>query len=228
MTRWVLATSNAGKLREFQHALAPVLDTHEIALLAQSDLGLSSAEEPFHSFEENALAKARHASAHTGLPALADDSGICVEALGGRPGVRSARYWADHVHLATPELVKSLSSLTTDQANLAWLLRELQMAQQAQYPRAAPPESFWNAAYVAAIAFVGGPDDANPIVVTGRWEGRIVTEPRGSGGFGYDPIFFDRGFGKTAAEMTLSEKQSVSHRGRALAALLKALSMASL
>lgn len=228
MTRWVLASSNAGKLREFAHALAPVFDSHQIQLVSQSDLGVASADEPFDSFEENALAKARHASAQTGLPALADDSGICVDSLGGRPGVRSARYWVDHAHLATPEIAKSLSAMTTDAANLAWLLHELQTARQIQYPRDEPPESFWNAAYVAAIAFVAGPDDAHPIVVTGRWQGRIVTDPRGNGGFGYDPIFFDREFGKTAAEMTLAEKQSVSHRGRALSALLKALALTSL
>lgn len=228
MTRWVLASSNAGKLREFAHALAPIFDSHQIELVSQADLGVSSADEPFDSFEENALAKARHASEQTGLAALADDSGICVDSLGGRPGVRSARYWADHAHLAAPEIAKSLSAMNADAANLAWLLHQVQTARQHQYPQATPPESFWNAAYVAAIAFVAGPDDANPIVVTGRWQGRIVTEPRGTGGFGYDPIFFDREFAKTAAEMTLAEKQSVSHRGRALNALLKALALSSI
>lgn len=227
MSRWVLASSNAGKLREFQHALAPVLKPHGIELLAQSDLGVSIADEPFDTFEENALAKARHASAQTGLPALADDSGICVDALDGRPGVRSARYWADHMQYAPPDLVRDLSAMTTDAANLAWLLHEIESVKQRCYEKSQPPESFWNAAYVAAIAFVNGPNDPSPIVVTGRWQGRVITEQRGSGGFGYDPIFFDRGFSKTAAELTLAEKQSVSHRGRALAELLKSLAMVS-
>lgn len=228
VSRWVLATSNAGKLREFTHALSPVLQAHQIELLAQSDLGVSSAEEPFDTFEDNALAKARHASAHTGLPALADDSGICVAALDGRPGVRSARYWADHVNHAPAKIAQELSKQSTDQANLSWLLHEINTVKQSRYRQSVPPESFWNAAYVASIAFVTGPDDRHPIVVTGRWDGRIVMEPQGDGGFGYDPIFFDRDYGRTAAQLTIEEKQAVSHRGRALAELLKALAIASL
>jgi XTP/dITP diphosphohydrolase len=223
MASWVLATSNAGKLREFTHALAPVLHARQMELVAQSTLGVESAPEPHHTFEENALAKAMHASRSTGLPALADDSGICVDALGGRPGVRSARYWEDDCGHAPRELQAALSNKPIDEANLEWLLHQIAAEKNTLCPNAAPPDSFWAASYVAAIAFVRGPEDPSPIVVTGRWQGRILMERRGDGGFGYDPIFFDPQFGKTAAEMSLSEKQSVSHRGRALQQLLASL-----
>jgi XTP/dITP diphosphohydrolase len=226
VTRWVLASSNAGKLREFAHALAPILTPRQIDLVAQSSLGVVSADEPFDTFRENALAKAIHASRETGLPALADDSGVSVACLGGRPGVRSARYWDDFCSQAPRDLVERLSELPTDEANLQWLLHEVRMAKAGAYLDQEPPESFWNAAYVATIAFVRGPNDASPIVVSGDWPGRIVLEARGSGGFGYDPIFFDRHFGRTAAELTLGEKQSVSHRGQALLKLLQELSIA--
>lgn len=223
MTTWVLATSNTGKLREFTHALAPVLQAQKIELLAQSTFGVESAPEPHDTFEENALAKAMHASRSTGLPALADDSGICVDALGGRPGVRSARYWEDDYQRAPIDVKTRLSSKSVDDANLEWLLHQIASEKNARFPNTTPPDSFWNAAYVASIAFVRGPADQNPLIVTGRWPGRIVMERRGDGGFGYDPIFFDPQCGKTAAEMSLSEKQSVSHRGRALQQLLTLL-----
>jgi XTP/dITP diphosphohydrolase len=223
VTTWVLATSNTGKLLEFTHALAPVLEAQKIELVAQSTFGVESAPEPHHTFEENALAKAMHASRSTGLSALADDSGICVEALGGRPGVRSARYWEDDCERAPGDVRAALLSKFVDEANLEWLLYEMDSEKNARFPNTTPPDSFWNAAYVASIAFVHGPDDHSPIIVTGRWPGRIVMERRGDGGFGYDPIFFDPQFGKTAAEMSLSEKQSVSHRGRAVQQLLKLL-----
>lgn len=234
MNRWVLASSNPGKLKEFQHALEPVLAARGVALVNQSELGIPSAEEPHETFEENALAKARHASAASGSPAFADDSGICVAALNGAPGVRSARYWPDmlslllsgrggdvgllkRIALAKP----ALEYLATDEANLRWLLLEMKHAQDSQLPNTEPPESFWNCAFHAAIAFVRSADDPAPVIVTGVWEARIITEPRGAGGFGYDPIFFDRDLKMTAAEMSVAQKQAVSHRGKALRKLLE-------
>ncbi len=227
--RWVLASSNAGKLKEFSHALAPVLTQGNITLLNQSDLGVVSAEEPFLTFEENALTKAQHASRATGLPALADDSGITVAALADRPGVRSARYWPDAIAAMEPAAVKSrdrLSALSTDEANLIWLLEELSRAGEQHYPGQEPPDAFYAAAFHAAIAFVRSADDPNPIIVRGIWPGRVVLQPRGDHGFGYDPIFLDVDMGLTAAEMTIAQKQSVSHRGRALRALLERLRQA--
>ena len=253
MNRWVLASSNPGKLKEFQHALAPVLAARGVALVNQSELGIPSAQEPHETFEENALAKARHASAASGSPAFADDSGICVDALNGAPGVRSARYWPDHLSLllasgsetkveermrdssapnesavsSRSELLEriaaakpALEKLTTDEANLRWLLSEIQHAQNARFPNAEPPESFWNCAFHAAIAFVRSADDPAPVIVTGIWNARVITTPRGAGGFGYDPIFFDRDLKMTASEMSVAQKQLVSHRGKALRKLL--------
>lgn len=227
--RWVLASSNAGKLKEFSHALEPVLTQGSITLVNQSDLGVTSAEEPFLTFEENALTKAQHASRATGLPALADDSGITVAALGDRPGVRSARYWPDAIAaggasalIAAPRL----SSLETDEANLLWLLEELARARSERYGSEQPSDDFYAAAFHAAIAFVRSPEDSNPIVVRGIWPGRVVMSPRGSHGFGYDPIFLDVEMRLTAAEMTIAQKQAVSHRGRALRALLEQLRQA--
>lgn len=227
--RWVLASSNAGKLKEFSHALAPVLTKGSITLLNQSDLGVVSAEEPFLTFEENALTKAQHASRETGLPALADDSGITVASLADKPGVRSARYWPDAIAAMEPAAVNfrdRLSVLSTDEANLLWLLEELSRVAAQRYPGGTPPETFYDAAFHAAIAFVRSADDPDPIVVRGIWPGRVVLAPRGDHGFGYDPIFLDLDMGLTAAEMTIAQKQSVSHRGRALRALLERLRQA--
>ncbi len=214
MNRWVLASSNPGKLKEFQHALAPVLAARGVALVNQSELGIPSAEEPHETFEENALAKALHASALSGLPALADDSGICVDVLNGAPGVRSARIAA-----SDPEF----AGIPADEANLRWLLREMQRARDAQYPNAEPPELFWNCAFHAVIAFVRSADDSAPVIAKGTWNARVITTPRGEGGFGYDPIFFDRDLKMTAAEMTVAQKQAVSHRGKALRKLIEAI-----
>lgn len=213
--RWVLATSNAGKLREFACALAPVLDSRGIVLISQSDLGIAGADEPHPSFEENALAKARHTSRASGLPALADDSGLCVDVLDGAPGVRSARFWADakaagQVDAST---VRLHSDASVDEANLRWLIARLKTLNAFATDQTM-------AHFCAAIAFVRSPDDPTPVVVTGRWYGRIVESPRGSNGFGYDPVFFDPTMRCTAAEMTIAEKQSVSHRGKALRTLL--------
>lgn len=221
MTRWVLASSNAGKLREFQHALAPVLQRWNLELINQSDLGVQSPDEPFNTFEENALVKARHASRITGLPALADDSGVCVKGLGGSPGVRSARYWGDAL-LESPrahEYEEDFRVLSVDEANLKWLLLEIGHHQSSREWTESDAE------YRAAIAFVRHHEDAQPIIVTGVWPGKIISTPRGEGGFGYDPIFLDPAVGLTAAEMTVAQKQSLSHRGRALRQLLEALAL---
>ncbi|MBU3724889.1 MAG: non-canonical purine NTP pyrophosphatase [Burkholderiaceae bacterium] len=227
MNRWVLASSNSGKLKEFQHALAPVLNARGITLVNQSDLGINGAEEPFHTFEENALAKARHASLASGLPALADDSGLCVDVLLGAPGVRSARYFSDAQACAAAEDLSDLRAiealqLSIDESNLRWLLREtLNALGLHQAPIPARPIA--SAQFHAAIAFVRSADDAAPIIVTGIWPGQLYSAPVGDHGFGYDPIFFDPNIGLTAAQMTIDQKRAVSHRGRALDALLARL-----
>lgn len=187
----VLASSNAGKLRELTALAAPL----GWELVPQPALGIVSAEETGATFVENALLKARHAATASGLAALADDSGIEVDALGGRPGVYSARYAGERA---------------TDRENLEKLLAEL---------TAVPPEQR-SARYRCVIAYVTAANDHAPIVAEGCWEGRIAAAPRGRGGFGYDPIFLplDAG-GRTAAELGREEKDAVSHRARALAAL---------
>lgn len=191
----VLASANAGKLRELAALAAPF----GWELVTQQVLGIASAAETGATFSDNALIKARHAASASGLPALADDSGIEVDALGGRPGVHSARYAGEHA---------------TDRQNLEKLLAEL---------REVPPERR-TARYRCVIAYVRGADDATPIFARGSWEGRIAAAPRGTGGFGYDPIFLpgDSG-GRTAAELGREEKDVVSHRARALAALRERL-----
>jgi XTP/dITP diphosphohydrolase len=185
--RVVLATGNAGKLRELAALLAP----HGLTLLRQSELGVEPIEETGETFEANALLKARHASRVTGLPALADDSGIEVDALGGRPGVRSARYAGE---------------AATDDENLQRMLQEL----------AGTPDGARTARYRAVIAMVRDADDPSPVIAQGRWEGAICRVPRGSGGFGYDPIFVPAGSELTAAQMTADAKNAVSHRALAL------------
>lgn len=238
MQRWVLASSNPGKLREFEHALGDELRSHEIELVNQSILGVASAEEPHDTFEENALAKARHASRTTGLPALADDSGICVAALGGAPGVRSARYWEDALACGptdasaqgpavTAEELKAFDhehrNHSADEHNLHWLIARMIKTRQARYAASDAPDAFWDAAFVTVISLVRHADDANPIFVTGRWNGKIVLTPQGANGFGYDPIFFDRRLGRTGAQLSLKEKEQVSHRGAALKLLRESL-----
>jgi XTP/dITP diphosphohydrolase len=189
--RVVLATSNPGKQREFQSLLAPL--GYEVLL--QSSLGIEAPEETGSTFEANALLKARHAARVAALPALADDSGLEVDALGGRPGVYSARY---------------AGAGATDAANNARLLAELV---------GLPPERR-GARYRCVLAFVRGADDPEPLLVSGSWEGRIGDTLRGSGGFGYDPLFIPVGLQCTAAEMPAVEKNRVSHRGQALEALV--------
>lgn len=188
----VIATGNAGKLREFQQLLAPLA----IEVIPQTTLGVTPADEPYMTFIENALTKARHASRHSGLPALADDSGICVDALQGAPGVHSARY-------AAP-----LPGLSQDQANNQQLVQALHGQRQR------------TAHYYCVLVLVRHADDPQPLIAEGVWQGEILEAPRGDGGFGYDPIFLDAMTGKTGAELPLEIKNRISHRGQALSRML--------
>jgi XTP/dITP diphosphohydrolase len=238
-TTWVLASSNPGKLKEFEQALSPVLSRRGIQLVNQSSLGVSAAEEPFNSFAENALAKARHASRAVDRPALADDSGIVVPVLDGAPGVRSARFFADAAEHADPENQAQIGrfkaqGLSTDALNLQWLLYRVTheiAARQQQWrdpgaTASGPDDAITvHAAFHAAIAFVRSADDAHPVIVHGRWEGALLPHPRGQEGFGYDPVFFDLRLKMSAAEMTLEQKRQASHRGQALNALLQTLAL---
>jgi XTP/dITP diphosphohydrolase len=190
----VLASSNPGKLRELSQLLFPLGHT----LTPQSELGIDSVEETGTTFLENALLKARHAAQLGHGPALADDSGIEVDALGGRPGVYSARYGGEQA---------------SDQDNLEKLLTELRDV----------PETRRQARYQCVIVLVRDAHDRHPIIAQGSWEGQIGLAPQGSGGFGYDPIFIPAGSDRTAAQMPPDEKNAVSHRGKALRALLQAL-----
>ena len=219
----VLASGNPGKLREFSALLAPL----GIELIPQSRLNVSEAEEPHVTFVENALAKARHASQHTGLPALADDSGLCVAALGGAPGVYSARYAqretgaeGNSPHAAPDGLLPPEGAhfalgrpggKTSDAANNALLVSKL---------AGQPNRHAW---YVALLVLVRSADDPQPLIGEGVWHGEIVDEPQGSNGFGYDPYFYLPDQGMTAAAMAPEEKNRVSHRARALQALLAKL-----
>lgn len=190
----VLASSNAGKLRELAALLEPL--GHE--LIAQSALGIESPPETGVTFEANALIKARHAARHASLPALADDSGIEVDALGGRPGVHSARYSGEHA---------------SDDANLRKMLTELEGV----------PLRDRTARYRCVIALVREADDPRPLIAAGIWDGLIIDTPRGKGGFGYDPIFMPAGQDRTAAELAAEEKNRVSHRAKALRKLVELL-----
>lgn len=185
----VIASGNKGKLREIAHLLAPL----NIDIVAQAELNVSECEEPHCTFIENALAKARHASQQTGLPALADDSGLCVDALQGSPGVLSARYAGE------PK---------SDQANNEKLLSVLSNEKNRQ------------AHFYCVIVLVRHADDPEPLIAEGRWAGEILSEFRGQDGFGYDPLFLDAKTGKTVAELPLEIKSRISHRGHAMAKLL--------
>ena len=188
----VLASNNAGKVREFQELLAPF----RFQVIPQGELGIPSAEEPHHTFVENALAKARHASAASGLPALADDSGICAHALNGEPGVLSARF----------------AGLDGDNAaNNQKLIAALQ------------GKTDRGAHYVCALVMVNSANDPEPLIVQTRWYGQIIDDARGEHGFGYDPHFFLPELGKTAAELESSKKNLISHRGQALRELIAEL-----
>ena len=190
--RLVLASNNAGKLREFRRLLEPL----GLDVVPQAELGIAEADEPHVTFIENALVKARHASTHSGLPALADDSGICVDALGGAPGVLSARYAGE------PK---------SDARNNAALVSALQGVADRR------------AHYYCVLVLVRHSRDPQPIVAEGIWHGTVVDTPRGSGGFGYDPHFEDRDSRLTGAELPLARKNALSHRGQALRALIARL-----
>lgn len=198
MKKLVIASNNPGKLREIGAILAPLA----IEVVAQGALGVAEAEEPHCTFIENALAKARHASRVTGLPALADDSGVCVNALNGEPGVHSARY---------AEAGGSTGRDGQDRRNNEKLLRALAGAADRR------------AHYYCVIALVRHADDPQPLIAEGEWHGEILEAPRGAGGFGYDPLFHIPALGKTGAELLPAEKNRISHRGRALALLVERL-----
>jgi len=190
VNRIVLASGNAGKIRE----IADIFSELEIDIVSQASLGIESPEETEDTFTGNALLKARFAALRSGLPAMADDSGISVDALGGRPGVRSARYAGDDA---------------TDEENLDLLLQEL----------ADVPDDERGAGFHCAAVLVW-PDEAHEdIVVEAVWRGQILHERRGGGGFGYDPVFLDPGQQKTGAELTREEKNRISHRGKAFRTL---------
>lgn len=190
--RLILASGNAGKLRELRALLAPLA----VEVIAQDALGITAADEPHATFIENALAKARHAARASGLPALADDSGLCCAALDGAPGVRSARF-------AGPA--------ATDAQNNAELIRRL------------APYADRRAHYVCVVVALAHADDPEPLIADARWYGTIVDSPRGAGGFGYDPHFLVDGLNRTAAELDPAHKNRISHRGQALAALAEKL-----
>ncbi len=192
MKKLVLASSNPGKLREFEALLAPL----GMEVVPQANLGIADAEEPHGTFVENALAKARHASRRSRLPALADDSGICVGALGGEPGVHSARFAGEP------------KSDARNNEKLAQLLAG---------------KDDRRAHYYCVVVLLRHAEDPEPMIAEGTWAGEIVAEPRGANGFGYDPYFFLRDFGKTAAELEPEQKNLVSHRGKALRRLLAKL-----
>lgn len=201
MKKLVLASSNPGKLRELEALLAPL----GIEGVPQSSLGVVDAEEPHATFVENALAKARHASRRTGLPALADDSGLCVAALGGEPGVHSARFAGE------PPAGSAPGRAAQDGRNNARLVQLL------------ADKDDRRAHYVCVMVLMRHADDPEPIIAEGSWAGEILAEPRGANGFGYDPHFFLRDPGKTAAELDPGRKNLLSHRGKALRRLLAKL-----
>lgn len=192
MKQLVLASNNAKKMAELQALLAPL----GIEVIPQGALGVPEAEEPHCTFVENALTKARHAAQWTGLPALADDSGLCVDALGGAPGVYSARYAGE------PK---------SDARNNAKLLADL------------APHQDRRARFCCVLVLVRRADDPQPIIAEGEWSGEIVASPRGASGFGYDPLFYIPAWGKTVAELDAATKNAQSHRGQAMARLCQRL-----
>lgn len=191
LKRIVFATGNAGKVREMRAMLGSAVE-----LVLQSDIGLGSVKETGQTFTDNALLKARHAAAASGLPALADDSGIEVDALGGAPGVHSARYAGVNA---------------SDEDNLSKLLRDMRGIENRV------------ARFQCVLVYVRSKDDPNPLIAEGSWEGSIASGPSGNGGFGYDPIFIDAASGICSAAMSFDEKNARSHRGKALASLRQML-----
>lgn len=190
----VLASGNPGKLREISAVLAPL----SFEVLSQQSLGIEDAEEPHDTFLENALAKARHASRASGLPALADDSGLCVEALGGEPGVHSAYYAG-----------REGGREERDRRNNEKLLLAVKEDRRAYY--------------YCIMVLLRRHDDPRPLIAEGLWRGEIARAPRGTHGFGYDPLFWLPALGRTAAELDPAEKNRLSHRGQALARLMESL-----
>lgn len=188
----VLASNSAGKVREFTALFAPL----GITIIPQGDIGIGAAEEPYFTFVENALTKARHASTESNLPALADDSGICIAALGGKPGVRSARY---------------AGAESSDASNNAKVIAELRGIADRR------------AHYVCALVFIRHALDPEPVIVQTQWHGELIELPCGAAGFGYDPHFWIPSLGKTAAELDAVEKNNISHRGQALRDLIRIL-----
>lgn len=188
--RIVIASGNAGKLREIRQLLTPL----NIEALPQSDFDVPEADEPYFTFIENALAKARHASLHSGLPALADDSGICVDALHGAPGVYSARFGGEPKSDArnNEKLLEALAGKLDRRAH-----------------------------YYCVMVLVRNPEDPQPLIAQGVWQGEILETPRGNGGFGYDPLFLDLKTEKTGAELATEIKNRISHRGHAMREMLQ-------
>lgn len=184
----VLASNNRGKLLELQHMLAPL----GVELIAQADLGVGEAEEPFHTFVENALAKARFASEHTGLPAIADDAGLCVDAFGGLPGVQTAHY------------ATQFGYEKSDDTNVQALLEQMAKVDNRR------------AAMVSTLVAIRSPEDPEPLIAVGRVAGEITRERRGSNGFGFDPVMFVPELGHTFAELPTEVKNAYSHRGRSV------------
>lgn len=189
--RIVLATGNAGKLKEIREIFSGI----DVGIIAQSDFDTEEAIEDGLSFVENAIIKARNAAAHTGLPALSDDSGIEVDALNGEPGIHSARYAGN------------------DESNIQRLLRELDGI----------PEEKRTARFQCVMIYLRHADDPVPVIAQGTWEGRILLAPQGEGGFGYDPVFYVPERGCSAAELTAEDKNMLSHRGKALRQMLDIL-----
>lgn len=192
MRKLVIASNNPGKLHEIGHLLEPL----GLEVLPQSVFDISEVDEPYCTFIENALAKARHASRCSGLPALADDSGICVNALNGQPGIHSARYAGE------PK---------SDERNNQKLIEAL------------THQSDHNAHYYCVMALVRHVDDPQPIIADGSWHGQIIPQPRGNGGFGYDPHFYLPELGVTSAELPLEQKNKISHRSQALIRLVESI-----
>lgn len=192
--RLVIASNNKGKIAEIAELLAPL----GLTPVAQGELGVGEAEEPAVTFVENAILKARHAARITGLPALADDSGLAVDALGGQPGVRSARFAGESA---------------SDEDNVRALLAALE----------GTPDELRAAQFHCVLVYLRHADDPTPVICHGCWPGRVLQQPRGEGGFGYDPVFLVPETGTSAAELSREEKGRISHRGRALALLLDQL-----
>ncbi len=198
--KWVLASNNKGKLAEFKRLFAEA--NLDVTIVPQGQLDIEDAVEDGLSFVENAIIKARHASRASGLPAIADDSGLCVPILGNAPGIYSARYAGEHGN---------------DAKNNAKLITDLQPIRDEQ------PDTPIKGMFVCVLAMVRHADDPLPIIAQGLWHGEILDAPRGDGGFGYDPLFWLAGLQATAASLSATDKNSISHRGQAIQQLLEQL-----